>query len=73
MAWQTTSVNDEQWRALRRQLNDEVSDWLAALKSEREVSGIELDGVVGSVIHLAYHLGAIRQISAAARGPRATD
>jgi hypothetical protein len=25
--------------------------------------------MVGSIAHLAYHLGAIRQIDAAARGP----
>jgi hypothetical protein len=30
---------------------------------------MELNGVVGSIAHLAYHLGAIRQIDRAARGP----
>jgi hypothetical protein len=29
-----------------------------------------LDGVVASIAHLAYHLGAIRQIHTSTRGPR---
>ena len=36
----------------------------------REVARPELNGMIGSIAHLAYHLGAIRQIAAAARGPR---
>jgi hypothetical protein len=32
-----------------------------------------LSGAMGSVAHLAYHLGAIRQLVAAASGPRARD
>jgi hypothetical protein len=34
---------------------------------------MEVDGVIGSVVHLAYHVGAIRQIHAEARGPKAND
>jgi hypothetical protein len=30
---------------------------------------MELNGVIGSIAHLAYHLGAIRQINQIARGP----
>ena len=70
-AWQTTAVTEDAWTALRRALRAEVEKWLEALKSERAVRGIELDGVIGVVIHLAYHLGAIRQIAADTRGPRA--
>ena len=70
-AWQTTRVTDDEWAALRRALHAEAERWLEALQSERAVQGIELDGVVGVAIHLAYHLGAIRQIAADTRGPRA--
>lgn len=31
---------------------------------------IELTGMIGSIAHLAYHLGAIRQIDKQTRGPR---
>ncbi|HEY0670935.1 MAG TPA: hypothetical protein VGD27_01650 [Longimicrobiales bacterium] len=71
-AWQTTAVTETQWAELRRALRGETERWLDALKSARAVRGIELDGVIGTVIHLGYHLGAIRQIAANARGPKAT-
>ncbi len=70
-AWQTTAVTDAEWQQLRAQLRAEADRWLQALQSDRKVRGIELDAVVGTVIHLAYHLGAIRQIAAQARGPKA--
>jgi hypothetical protein len=35
----------------------------------RDVSATELNGIVGSIAHLAYHLGSIRQIDRTARGP----
>ena len=72
-AWQTTSVTDEQWQSLRGSLAAECHEWLGALGRPREVSKPELRGVIGSIVHLAYHLGAIRQIDRAARGPGAND
>lgn len=47
--------------------------WLARLTSDRPVEGIELNGVIGSIAHLAYHLGAIRQMHPLAKGPSAND
>jgi hypothetical protein len=40
------------------------------LRAPREVNGVELSGMIGSIAHLAYHLGAIRQIDREIRGPR---
>ena len=37
-----------------------------------EVIAIELNGMIGSVAHLAYHLGAIRQIDRSIGGPAAS-
>jgi hypothetical protein len=37
------------------------------------VEDVELSGMIGSIAHLAYHLGAIRQISSDARGPAEGD
>lgn len=71
-AWQTTAVTETAWGELRRALREEAVGWLDALKSARAVRGTELDGVIGTVIHLGYHLGAIRQIAANARGPKAS-
>ncbi|MQA92099.1 MAG: hypothetical protein GEU90_18050 [Gemmatimonas sp.] len=70
-AWEKATASEVEWDELRRGLRDEVDRWHSALRSSREVRGIELDGVIGSIIHLAYHLGAIRQIDPALRGPTA--
>ncbi len=69
-AWKTSAVNDERWREIRSGLRDEAHRWLAALGSPREVRTVELSGMIGSITHLAYHLGAMRQIATNARGPR---
>lgn len=69
-AWRTSTVNDSQWAEIRNGLQDEAHRWLDALGAPREASTIELDGMIGSIAHLAYHLGAIRQIAKSARGPK---
>jgi hypothetical protein len=69
-AWKLSAVDATEWDAIRRGLRQEATNWLHILKTPREVSDIELSGMVGSVAHLAYHLGAIRQINKDARGPK---
>jgi hypothetical protein len=69
-SWRRTSVSDAEWQDLRAGLRNEAHRWLDSVRVPREVSAVELNAVVGSVAHLAYHLGAIRQIHAATRGPR---
>jgi hypothetical protein len=71
-AWKRRTVSEAEWAELRKALRGDVERWEAALQEPRKVTGIELDGVIGSVVHLAYHLGAIRQIAPGARGPRAS-
>jgi hypothetical protein len=68
-SWRKVSVTDSEWEALRIQLRDEAARWLVALRTPREVQDIELSGMIGSIAHLAYHIGAIRQINSKARGP----
>ncbi len=68
-AWKTTTVTEPEWEALRIQLRDEGAKWLTVLRTPREVQDLELSGMIGSIAHLAYHVGAIRQISSNARGP----
>jgi hypothetical protein len=72
-SWLRTTVNDAEWAELRAALRDEAHRWLAVLGTPREMNRVELNGVVGSIAHLAYHLGAIRQIDPGARGPAAND
>jgi len=69
-AWKITRVDADQWREIRDGLRQETQRWSQVLKTPREVAGIEFTGLVSSIAHLAYHLGAIRQIDKSARGPR---
>jgi hypothetical protein len=71
-SWRKTSVSDAEWQELRTALRSEAHRWLEGLGVPRDVSAVELNGIVGSIAHLAYHLGAIRQINRAARGPAET-
>jgi hypothetical protein len=70
-SWKRTTVTDEEWRALRGRLRDATSRWQAALASPRQMAPIERNGVIGSIAHLAYHFGAIRQIDYSIHGPKA--
>ena len=69
-AWKLSRVDEGQWREIRDGLRREALRWIETLGSPREVTGVELSGMIGSVAHLAYHLGAIRQIDKGARGPK---
>ena len=66
-------MSDTEWKKLRADLRDECLRWLETLRAPRDVDEAELNGMVGSIAHLAYHVGAIRQIDRAARGPSAND
>ena len=68
-SWRKTTVTDAEWEGLRAQLRHEAARWLVVLRTPREVEGIELTGMLASIAHLAYHIGAIRQINSNARGP----
>jgi hypothetical protein len=70
-AWKRTSVSDDEWTARRRELREEADRWRAALLALRDVNEVELTGIIGSIAHTAYHLGAIRQIDRRTRGPLA--
>jgi hypothetical protein len=69
-AWKVSSVDETMWAEIRQGLRDEAHHWLETLRAPRVVSDVEYSGLIASVAHLAYHLGAIRQIHKASRGPR---
>jgi len=69
-AWRTRTVDAAAWDEIRSGLRDEAHRWLLVLKSRSEALEVELTGMTASVAHLAYHLGAIRQINKDARGPK---
>jgi hypothetical protein len=73
MSWRKNVVSDTEWQTLRVELRREADAWAEALRRPREVSDVEAAWMAGSVAHLAYHMGAIRQINRATGGPTAED
>lgn len=69
-SWRRTAVSESGWRTLLVELRAETTRWLTVVGTPREVDEVALNGMIGSIVHLAYHLGAIRQINLALRGPR---
>ena len=72
-SWQRTTVSEEEWSARRESLRREAYAWRKDFPELNGLSEFDQTGVVASVAHLAYHLGAIRQINRALRGPSAAD
>ena len=69
-AWKMSAVDETGWQEIRNGLRDEATRWLQALSSPRDATDIELTGMISGIVHLGYHLGAIRQISKQTRGPK---
>jgi hypothetical protein len=72
-SWARNTVSEDEWRTLRDDLARETAAWAEVLASGREVGEVEAGWISGTVAHVAYHLGAIRQLDRAARGPTAED
>ena len=72
-SWERQQVTDDQWRALRSAFADEARTWLRTSGEPREWNSLDLTEAMASTVHLAYHLGAIRQLAQAASGPPAQD
>ena len=72
-SWRRIVVSDREWTELREGLRAEARAWQEVVRTPRDVSRVELTGLVAGVAHLAYHLGAIRQIDRSIAGPAARD
>jgi len=56
-SWRKTRVSSVEWKKLREQFADEAHRWLDAVRKPREIDESDLNSVVGSIAHLAYHVG----------------
>jgi hypothetical protein len=70
-SWSRHYVDEQEWRARRLALARETRAWRAVIDGGADWDHEGWANAVGIVVHLAYHLGAIRQLAPAARGPRA--
>jgi hypothetical protein len=68
--WTIGEVDAIEWQEIRSGLRDEARRWMHGLGSPRDVNDAELAGMIASIAHVAYHLGAIRQIDKNLRGPK---
>ena len=71
-SWRRQEVDEAEWSRLLTALDDEIKQWREAMEP-REWDPVVLTGTIASIAHLAYHLGAIRQLNAATAGPRETQ
>jgi hypothetical protein len=69
-AWKISEVTEAQWEEIRQGLGEESRGWRDILGAPRELDRVGLKGMIASIAHVAYHLGAIRQIAQQARGPK---
>ena len=58
--WKIGEVDAIQWQEIRSGLRDEARPWMQALGSPRDVNEAELAGMIASIAHVAYHLGALQ-------------
>lgn len=72
-SWNHTTVSPAEWTALREELARRSNDWEHTLQTPKQVSDVEAAGLIASIVHFAYHVGAIRQIAPSIAGPRAQD
>jgi hypothetical protein len=72
-SWRKLVVTEPEWRTSRDELRREAEAWCEALATPRDLSEIEAGWLAGSVAHVAYHLGSIRQLDRMTRGPTAED
>lgn len=63
-SWQRTTVTEDEWRALRDGLRQEVEKWRQVVGTRTEWDAMGAAAALSTAAHTAYHFGAIRQLLA---------
>lgn len=65
-SWAKTTVTEEEWAKLRSDLRERAGQWIDVVENIEPEDHDEMvvRGLIASVAHSAYHLGAIRQLAA---------
>jgi len=61
-SWQRGQVDEVAWHALRAELRRQCELWRDVIATKTDLNRMAACGLVGSVAHLAYHVGAVRQL-----------
>ncbi len=72
-SWERGTASEQEWAALREGLAGEAAAFRQALPRLLDGDETRKRGAIAAIAHLAYHLGAIRQIDRATRGPNAVS
>lgn len=72
-SWTRTTVSEAEWHSRLDALRAEAIAWRDVLAQPSRLAQLDLATVIGSIAHLGYHFGAIRQIDRSVRGPSAQD
>jgi hypothetical protein len=64
-SWQRKIVSADEWTSLRHRLEEAAARWQDAVQQRDDWEEMSAAGSLASAAHVAYHLGAIRQLIAA--------
>ena len=63
--WSIQEMDEAEWQALRADLRNKSGEWIGLINANPNwEDSLWMRGAIGSAAHAAYHLGAIRQLSA---------
>src|SRR5262249_39761313 len=65
-SWRRLTVTETVWRALRDSLRKEADAWRNTVSARGQWDDLSGAAALSTIAHTAYHLGAIRQVLAAA-------
>jgi hypothetical protein len=60
-SWRIQKVNDRDWSELQSKLRQEYEEFYHLIETVDLSDEKVIGGVIGTIAHIAYHLGAIRQ------------
>ena len=61
-AWKVERVDEGEWSEMIQTLRTAAEKWMSALEQPRDWDEMALTGTLASAAHIAYHLGAIKQV-----------
>ena len=61
-SWEPAAVDDAEWERLREQIRAASVTLRQAVADGESWLAVAFQGIIGTVAHTAYHLGAIRQL-----------
>jgi hypothetical protein len=63
--WSVQEMNDQEWTTLKSDLREKCMEWSSLINANPTWENPDwMRGTISSVAHVAYHLGAVRQLSA---------